>query len=187
MKHFLPLILLIAAVLLTAGCIASEPPADQTPTPTAAETATPTSAVIPDNDIIGLDVLTVYRGADAMQELSGSGFSTTPIKEGNTAYLIEVTITCETLGKHSRREGYMGSVTVSDHDLLLSMGNGTTQTTYPATHLLPVPEKYHKKMLYDDIVLREGESVTGWVLYTNIPEGDATLTMPGFEAKDVRI
>lgn len=186
MKHLLPLILLLAAVLLTAGCIASEHPANQTPAPAAPGT-TPAPAVIPENDIIGLDVLTVYRGADAMQELATSGFSTTPIKEGNTAYLIEVTITCDTLGKHSRREGYLGSVTVSDHDLLLSVKTGTTQTTYPATHLLPVPEKYHKKMLYDDIVLREGESVTGWVLYTNIPEGDAALTMPGFEAENVRI
>ncbi len=178
MKHLLPLILLLAAVLLTAGCIASEHPANQTPAPAATGT-TPAPAVIPENDIIGLDVLTVYRGADAMQELSTSGFSTTYLKEG--------TLTCKTLGKHSRREGYMGSVTVSDHDLLLSVKTGTTQTTYPATHLLPVPEKYHKKMLYDDIVLREGESVTGWVLYTNIPEGDAALTMPGFEAENVRI
>lgn len=185
MKHLLPF-LLLAVVLLTAGCIASEHPADQTPTPAAAG-ITPTPTIIPENDIIGLDVLTVYRSADSMQELATSGFSTTPITEGNTAYLIEVTITCETLGTHSRREGYMGSVTISDHDLLLSVKTGTTQTICPATHLLPVPEKYHKRMLYDDIILKEGESVTGWVLYTNVPEGEASLTMPGFETENVRI
>ncbi|MDU9377055.1 hypothetical protein McpSp1_16990 [Methanocorpusculaceae archaeon Sp1] len=181
MKHLLLLFLLITAVLLTAGCIASESPADKTPTPSATGTI-PTAAIIPDNDIIGLDVLTIYRGADVMRELP-----TIQLKDGSTAYLIEVTVTCETLGKNSHREGYIGSVTISDHDLLLSVENGTSKTTHPATHLLPVPEKYHKKMLYDDIILKEGESVTGWVLYTNVPQGNATLTMPEFDAEEVRI
>ncbi|MDE2519446.1 MAG: hypothetical protein O0X93_02415 [Methanocorpusculum sp.] len=178
-KHLLPLLLIIAvtAVLLSAGCIDPEQSAAPTPTPLQT-TAVPTATIIPDNDIVLLDVLTVYRGADAMQELSTSGFSTTYLKEGTTTYLIEVTLTCETLGKHSRREGYMGSVTVSDADLQLYLPNSSSSRSYfAATQLQPVPEKYHNKMLYNDVVLKEGESVTGWVLYTNIPEGDATLTL----------
>ncbi|MCZ9313121.1 MAG: hypothetical protein O0V67_07065 [Methanocorpusculum sp.] len=170
-KHLLPLLLIIAvtAVLLSAGCIDPEQSAAPTPTPLQT-TAVPTATIIPDNDIVLLDVLTVYRGADAMQELSTSGFSTTYLKEG--------TLTCKTLGKHSRREGYMGSVTVSDADLQLYLPNSSSSRSYfAATQLQPVPEKYHNKMLYNDVVLKEGESVTGWVLYTNIPEGDATLTL----------
>ncbi|MCZ0861433.1 hypothetical protein O0S10_09420 [Methanocorpusculum sp. MG] len=178
-KHLLPLLLIIAvtAVLLSAGCIDPEQSAAPTPTPLQT-TAVPTATIIPDNDIVLLDVLTVYRGADAMQELSTSGFSTTYLKEGTTTYLIEVTLTCKTLGKHSRREGYMGSVTVSDADLQLYLPNSSSSRSYfAATQLQPVPEKYHNKMLYNDVVLKEGESVTGWVLYTGVPEGDATLTL----------
>lgn len=190
MKH-LPLLLLLAVVLLTvalltAGCITGETPAAPAPATTAV-TASPTTA-IPDNDRITLDIITLWQGADVIRELGPAGAAIPALEEGTTAYLLEVTVTCEQLGKHSRREGYIGSVSLSDTNIRLCITSGTDKTFYPATHLLPLPENYHGRMLYDDITLREGESLSRWILYTGIPEtGTALLTLQknGCDAEEV--
>ena len=153
------LVIMLFVVMGIAGCVSmpTEP----------ADTAT-----IPmDKDVLTVEVLQVIKGDDVGDELAVSGFVTEYPDENKTAYLLQIKITCDELGsKQSIESGY---VRVSGGSFELYIPGNSVNAHYVPTQRYPVPDKYDNKMLDSFVNLEPGQSITGWILFWNVPEGEA--------------
>lgn len=141
----------------------------RTATPTHTATATPTPTVSVSDIQFTIKALEVIKGQTAADILLAENrFNDVP-GDGQTAYLVKVQITLNSLGRYESK-GYT-LVTPSSDVILYVNGVGYDSKT------AVMPDQYPKA---EQVRLTTGATLSGW-LYFIVPTGRATIDMNGYQ------